>query len=211
MIELDFQKQNLVWILLNRAPTSTQLHLPPPSTIHLHPAPSTSTQLHPAPSISTQLISTSTQLHPPPPSSFQPPASSLQHPQHYLNQNIALNWAISPNLDQKMKSSLFWLKIGTHGILRVLIPNPDIDFWDSHHKIYFWANLGPKSQRCLFCLKIGTHGISRMVILIPTLVFWISNLNFLFGQIWNKKVKVVHFNRKLAQMASWKCRFQIWT
>ena len=47
---------------------------------------------------------TSTQLHPPPPSSFQPPRSSLQHPQQYLNQNIASNWAISPNLGQKIKS-----------------------------------------------------------------------------------------------------------
>ena len=42
---------------------------------------------------------TSTQLHPPPPSSFQSPPSSLQHPQQYLNQNIARNWTISPNFD----------------------------------------------------------------------------------------------------------------
>ena len=49
----------LKWVLLNRAPTSTQLHPPPPS--------------------------------------------SLQHPQQYLNQNIAHNWAISPNLGQKIK------------------------------------------------------------------------------------------------------------
>ena len=46
-----------VWILLNRAPTSTQ-------------------------------------THPPTPSSFEPPLSSLQHPQQYSNQNIARNWAI---------------------------------------------------------------------------------------------------------------------
>ena len=39
---------------------------------------------------------TSTQLHPPPP-------SSLQHPQQYLNQNIAHNLAISPNLGKKLK------------------------------------------------------------------------------------------------------------
>ena len=42
----------------------------------------------------------STQLHPPPP-------SSLQHPQQYLNQNIACNWAISPNLGRKIKSCTF--------------------------------------------------------------------------------------------------------
>ena len=151
--------------------------------IHVNPAPSSSIQLHPAPSTSTQLISTFTQLHLPPPSSFQPPPSSLQHPQQYLNQNIARNWAISPNLGQKIKSCPFWLKIGTHGILEVLIPNPDLDFWNFDPKIHFWANLGPKSQSCPFCLKIGTHGISRLLILIATLIFWISNPNFLFEQI----------------------------
>ena len=94
----------------------------------LHPAPSPSTQLHLAPSTSSQLISTFTQLHPPPPSPFQPPPSSLQHPQQYLNQNIGRNWALSPNLGWKIKSCPFWLKIGAHGILEVLIPNPDLHF-----------------------------------------------------------------------------------
>ena len=104
-------------------------------------------------------------------SSFQPPLSSLQHPQQYSNQNIARNWAISPNLGRKIQSCLLQLKTGTHGILEVLIRNPDLDFWNSDPKIHFWANLGPKIQSCPFCLKIGTHGISRMLILIPTLVF----------------------------------------
>ena len=139
------------------------------------------THLHPAPSSFTQLISTSLQLDPPPTSSFQSPPSSLQHPQHYSNQYMARNWAIYLNLGQKIQSCPFWLKIGPHVILKVLIPNPDLDFWNSDPQIYFWANLGPKSQSCLFCLKIGTHGISRMLILIPTLVFWISNPKFLFG------------------------------
>ena len=87
------------------------------------------------------------------------------------------------------------------------IPNPDLDFWNSDPKIHFWANLGPKIQSCPFCLKIGTHGISRMLILIPTLVFWISNPNFLFGQIWAKKVKVVQFGWKLAHRVSRRCWF----
>ena len=196
----------------------------------MHPAPLSSIHLHP--------------------SSFQPPFSSLQHPQQYLNQNIPRNWAISPNLGRKIKSCPFWLKIGTHGILEVLIPNPDLDFWNSDPKIHFWANLGPKIQSCPFCLKIGapsisrilipnpdldfwnfdpkihfwanlgpktqscpfflkigTHGISRMLILIPTLVLWISNFKFLFGQIWAKKVKFVHFAWKLAHLVSWGCGF----
>ena len=167
---------------------------------HFHTAPSTSTQLYPPPL-------SFTQLHPPPPSSFQPPPRSIQHPLQYLNQNIACNSAISPNLGRKIKSCPFWLKIDTHGILEALIPNPDLDFWNLDPKIHFWANLGPKIQSSPFCLKIGAHVISRMLILIPTLVFWISNPNFLFGQIWAKKVKVVRFNWKLAQMISRGCWF----
>ena len=53
-------------------------------------------------------------------------------------------WA---NLGPKIKSCPLCLKIGTHSILRMLIPNPDLDF---HLKIHFWANLDPKSQRCSF-------------------------------------------------------------
>ena len=144
------------------------VHPAPTSSIYFHRA---HFNLHPATSISTLLFSVSTQLHPPALSSFQSPASSLQHSQQYLNQNIARNWAISPNLDRKIKSCPFWLKIGTHGILEVLILNPDLDFWNSDPKIHFWANLGPKSQSCPFCLKIGAHSISRMLIPNPDLDF----------------------------------------
>ena len=114
---------------------------------HLHSSPSTSTQVHPASSSSTQLISTSIQLHPLPPSSFQPPPSSLEHPQQYLNQNIARNWAISPNLGRKIKSCPFWLKISTHGILEVFTLNQDLDFWNSNPKIHF-QNPKSKIQIC---------------------------------------------------------------
>ena len=50
------------------------------------------------------------------------------YPQQYLDQNIARNWAISPNLGRKIKSCPFSLKIDTHGILEVLILNIDLDF-----------------------------------------------------------------------------------
>ena len=102
----------------------------------------------------------STQFHPSPPSSFQSPPSFLLHPPQYSNKNITCNWAISPNLGRKIQICPFWLKIRTHGILEVLISNPDLDFWNSDPKIHFWANLEPKSWSCLFCLEIGTHGIS---------------------------------------------------
>ena len=130
---------------------------PPPSSINLHPAPSTSNQL----------ISTFTHPHPPPPNSFQPPLRSLQHPQQYLNQNIVHNWAISPNLGQKIKKCQFWLKIGTQGILEMLIPSPDLDFWNFHRKLvfgqiwtqkfkvvcYVWKLVHIVSQGCWFRIK----------------------------------------------------------
>ena len=112
-------------------------------------------------------------------------------------------WA---NLGPKSQSCPFCLKIGTHGISRMLILIPTLIlliFWNCNPKIHFWGNLDQKSQSCAFCLKIGTHGILRMLILIPTLVLWISNSKFLFGQIWAKKVKVVRFALKLAQIFFW--------
>ena len=85
-----------------------------------------------------------TNLHLPPPSSFQPlcssfqhPPGSLQQPQQYLNQNIACNWAISPNLGRKIKSYPFWLKIGMHGILTMLILVPTLVFWIANSKSIF--------------------------------------------------------------------------
>ena len=97
-----------------------------------------------------------------------------------MNQNIARNWAISPNLGRKIKSCPFWLKIGTNGILEVLISNLDLNFWNSDPKIHFWENLGPKMQSCPFCLKIGAHGISRMLIPNPDLDFWNSDPKIYF-------------------------------
>ena len=89
------------------------------------------------------------------------------------------------------------MKIGTYGILEVLIPNPDLEFWNSYPRIHFRANLGRETQSCLFCLKIGTHGISRMLILVPTIVFWIKNSKSIFGQIWAEKVKSCPFWMKI--------------
>ena len=148
-----------------------------------------------------------TQLHPPTPSSFQPSPSSLQHPQQYLNQNIARDWAISPNLGRKFKSCPFWLKISTLGILEVLIPNPDLDFWNFDLKIHFWTNLDSKVQSCPFYLKIGTHSISRMLIPNSDLDFWNFDPKSIFGQIWAQKLKVVHFVWKLVRMVSQTCWF----
>ena len=109
------------------------------------------THLHPAPSTSTQLISTSTQLS--------------ATPSTILNQNIARNWAISPNLGQKTKSCPFWLKIGTYGILEVLIPNLDPkiptpkpifgQIWAQKFEVvhFVWKLVHELSQGCWFKIQ----------------------------------------------------------
>ena len=163
----------------------------------MHPPPPSSTHLHPVSSISTQLILTSTQLHPPPPNSFQPLPSSLQHPQRYKNQNIARNWGISPNLGQKIQSCWFCLKIASHGILEVLILNPDLDFRNSDRKIHFWTNLGRKSQSSPFCLKTGTHGILEELILHPDLVLQSSNPKIHFWANLGQKSQSCQFCLKI--------------
>ena len=55
--------------------------------------------------------------------------------------------------------------------LTMLIPNLDLNFWNSDPKIVFGPNLGPKNQICLICVKIGTNSISRMLILNQDLKF----------------------------------------
>ena len=180
-LEVNNRNTAFIWVLLNREPTSTQLHPPPPSSFQHPPS---STHLQPAhfnlrPALCNTLNNISTKmLH-----------VIGQFPQIYA---------------KKIKVVYFDWKL-ERGILEVLIPNPD--FWNSDPKIHFWANLGPQIQSCPFCLKIGTYGISRILILIPTLVFWISNFKFLFGQIWAKKDKFVHFAWKLAHLVSWGCGF----
>ena len=133
------------------------VHAPPPSSIHVQLA-----------------LFTFTQLHSPPTIPFHLPLSSLRHPQHFKNQNIALNLTFFPNLDRKVQSFLFCMKIGRYGKLEVLNSNPILDFWNSNLKIYFWANLGLNIQSCLLSLKIGTHGILEELILNPELDFWNS-------------------------------------
>ena len=112
-----------------------------------------------------------------------PPSSSIRlHPTHFNLQPALCNtlniWTKIlhiigqfPKICQKTKCCPVWLKIGTHNIVEVLIPNPELDFWNSDPNS-FWANLGPKIQSCWFCLKIGTHGITKMLISKPDLDFW---------------------------------------
>ena len=50
-----------------------------------------------------------------------------------------------PNLDRKLQSCSFWLKIGTHVILRMLILILRLVIWNSKPKFIFWTNLSRKT------------------------------------------------------------------
>ena len=139
-------------------------------------------------STSIQLISASTQL------SATPSISHVieQCPQIYSKK---FKFACFDRKLARMISSKCWFRIW--------------NFWNSNHKISFWANLGQKTQSCPFCLKIGIHGTLRMVILVPTLAVWISNPKSVFGKIWVGKLRTVCFAWKLAHMVSWSCWFRV--
>ena len=94
-------------------------------------------------------------------------------------------------MDPKIQSCLFCLKIGAHSISKMQIANPDLEFWNSDLKTYFWANFGRNSQSCLFFLKIAMHGILAMLLLIPKLVFWIANPKFILGYFGLKNSKLL--------------------
>ena len=83
----------------------------------------------------------------------------------------------------------------------------NISFMNFYIQIPFWANLDQKNKNYLSCLKVGIHGTLSMLTLISTFVFLISIKKSIFGQIWAKKVKFVHFAWKLAHFVSWGCRF----
>ena len=138
-------------------------------------------------------------MHPPPlssihlvPAHFKLP-SSLQHPQSYLNQNIACNWAISPNLGwkiQKKKLSENWHTWYHESADSKSGPT----FLKFRPQKQFLGKFQPKKMYVY--LKIGMHGISRMLIFIPILAFWVSNPKSIFGQIWVEKFKFVRFVKK---------------
>ena len=117
------------------------------------------------------------------------------------------NWAISPIPGRKFQICPFWLNIGTHDIMEVLIPHPDLDFWNSDPKIHFWANLGRKSQLSvllenwhIWCLEyVDSYSDISFLSLQPEIHFWV------------KKFKIIRFAWKLAHMVSLKSWFRIRT
>ena len=158
-------------------PPRSPIHLspPPPSSIHLHPS---HFNLHPAPSTSNQPISAST--------------SSLQHPPQYWNQNIARAWAIFPNLSHKIQSCPFWMRIGSHGILEVLIPNLDLDFWNSDPQNLFLGKFGPKK------IKLSALSENRHTWYLKDADFY-SNISFL--KFWSQSPFLSKFGPKKSKLS----------
>ena len=132
--------------------------------------------------------------------------SSIHLHQAYLNFRPAF-WTPSTLLEPKywkIQNCPFWQKIGTVGILVVLIPNLDLKFWNSDPKMQSLGKFGPQNSKLSVLPK---HWQTWYGIHIPILVFWICNPKSIFGQIWAKKVKVVWFTWKLALMVSRGCWF----
>ena len=95
---------------------------------HLQPAPSTFTQLHPPTPSSIHLYLAHFNLKPSLCNTFNVIRTKILH-------------VIRQFPKVRPKSCSFWLKVGMHGILEVLIRNPDINFWRNLDKS------GPKNVK----------------------------------------------------------------
>ena len=113
-------------------------------------------------------------------------------------------WA---NLGRKNQSCLFFLKIGTHGILMMLILIPTLVFWISNPNSIFGTIWTKKVKVVQFGWKLA-HRKSRRC----WSLFWHSfsqfpTLNHFLDKFCIEKFKVVHFNSKLTQMVYQGCWF----
>ena len=106
------------------------------------------------------------------------------------------------NLGWKSQSCPFFLKIGTHGILTMLILIPTLVFWISYPKSIFGQIWAKKVKIVCFAWKV-VHMVSRAC----WFLFQHSKLKSIFGQIWTKKLQVVQFGWKLGHRVSRWCWF----
>ena len=74
-------------------------------------------------------------------------------------------------------------KNGAGGILVVLIPNLDLNFWNSDPKIQYLGKFEPKNSKLSVLPKNWYTWYLEMLILIPTLAFWIYKPKSIYGQI----------------------------
>ena len=128
----------------------------------------------------------------------------------------------------KSQSCWFFLKIGMHGILTMLILIPTLVFWIPNPKSIFGQIWAEKVKVVCFAwnlanphihteyledvdsyfditfLKFQTY-ILRMLILILRLVFWNSKPKSIFWTNLNRKTWILHFAWKLVHRVSWGC------
>ena len=131
----------------------------------------------------------------------------------------------------KSQRCLFFLKIGTHSVSRMLALIPTLVFWVSNPKSIFgeiwakkvkvdhfvWILTHLVSQGCWFLFyyfawKLAhTHpqSISRMLILILRLLFWNSKPISIFWTNLSQKGWIVYFVFKLVHKISWGCDLRL--
>ena len=117
---------------------------------------------------------------------------------HISFQNFQLLFNFWTNLGRKSQSCPFCLRIGTHGISRMLILLLTLVFWISNSNSIFGQIWAEKVKVVHFVGKLARKVISRMLIFIPTLILWNSKPKPIFMQISVKKIKVVRFFLKIS-------------
>ena len=90
---------------------------------------------------------------------------------HYFSQ-------FPTNLGRKIQSYSFWLKIGTHGILRMLILIPTIVFWTANPKPIFGQIWTEKVKAVCFAWKLAHKHIHTQYLEDVDSYFDISFLKF---------------------------------
>ena len=147
-------------VLLNHAPSSTQLHPPPPSSTQLHPA---HFNLHLALCNTLNVIRTKISHVI---GKSQSCLFCLKIGKHgtsrMLNFILILVFSISnpqtifwANLGQKIQSSLFFTKIDTHGVSRMLMLSPTLVFGIPNPKFAFGQICSGKTKAVHFVCKLA--------------------------------------------------------
>ena len=108
-----------------------------------------------------------------------------------------------------MQSCLFWPKIGTHVISRILILIPTIVFQIANPKSIFrqiWAeNVKAACLSEIWHTRTFIHSISKMLILILILVFINFKPKSILWTNLSRKTWILHFVWKLLHRVSWGC------
>ena len=108
------------------------------------------------------------------------------------------------NFGQKSQSCLFFQRIGTHGISRMLIFIPTLVFWISNPKSIFGQICAKQFKVVRFAWELAYMVSERCWF------FEFVKRNPFFEKFVLKKIKVVWFVEKLAHMISERWWFLFW-